>query len=237
MTELSEERIAEIEHDLFDDMNGDGGYCLHIYRAPISAIFACYHALAAKLKEATQLAEMREGWTCAGCGLVWSIEVHEQTCPCAHRETWKHEWTNSRERSLVGKLAENLATIREATNRAATWERLHDHRTAELDAKDKQIATLTKERDDAVAAMRTVLTSLKDEFKAANEERLKETHDAHTEANRWKAEGDMYGWNFHEGRAGGTIGASHCFYRVYRKLVAALSVEETKSEAANAQQG
>jgi hypothetical protein len=115
------------------------------------------------------------------------------------------------------------AKLKEATDRAATWERLHDHRTAELDAKDMQIATLTKERDDAVAAMRTVLTSLKDEFKAANEERLKETQDAHTEANRWKAEGDMYGWNFHEGRAGGTTYASIYFYRVYRKLVAALS--------------
>jgi hypothetical protein len=56
------------------------------------------------------------------------------------------------------------------------------------------------------------------EFDAANAERLQETNNAHEEANRWKAEGDMYGWNFHEGRASGTTWASIIFYRVRRML-------------------
>lgn len=58
--------------------------------------------------------------------------------------------------------------------------------------------------------------------RAADEERLKETEEAHAEAARWKAEGDMYGWNFHEGRAGGTTAASIIFFRLQREIKGAM---------------
>jgi hypothetical protein len=138
---------------------------------------------------------------------------------------------------LLDDLDAKDAELKEATERADKWERLHDGRTAELDAKDRDIGLLKQEysratgadvaalaaKDAELAKCRAVLADLKDEFKSADEERLRETDNAHVEANRWKAEDDMYGWNFHEGRASGTVSASLYFYRVFRKLKAALA--------------
>jgi len=59
-------------------------------------------------------------------------------------------------------------------------------------------------------------------FKTADDERLEGTNDADAEAEKWKAEGDMYGWNFHKGKAGGMTEASIIFYRVFRRLKLAL---------------
>lgn len=55
-------------------------------------------------------------------------------------------------------------------------------------------------------------------FKAADAERLSGTHAAHDEAEKWKAEGDMYGCNFHQGKSSGMTEASIIFYRVFRRL-------------------
>lgn len=60
------------------------------------------------------------------------------------------------------------------------------------------------------------------DFDAADKERLKETHDSHAEAAKWQAEGDWYGYNFHEGKAAGTVQASLAYERVRRNLRAAL---------------
>jgi hypothetical protein len=60
-------------------------------------------------------------------------------------------------------------------------------------------------------------------WKEADEQRLKEHYEVEAEANKWKAEGDMYGWNFHMGRAGGMTQASIIFYRVLKSLEKALS--------------
>lgn len=65
-------------------------------------------------------------------------------------------------------------------------------------------------------------------FKSADEQRLLETEQAHAEAARWKAEGDMYGWNFHEGRASGTIAASIIFHRVKRLIESRLAALRAK---------
>jgi hypothetical protein len=180
---LSEERIAEIEHDLFDDMNGDGGYCLHVYRAPISAIFACYHALATKLKEATdeiklrtdendlmrstfrdavsraELADTYEQWLLdigklSGCG-----HVDERLPQCIEEH--------------VAELETKLAT---ATEWEARWEQLHDDRVAELDAKDRDIDLLKQEYSRATSADVAALAAKDAELKEATEreQRLRE---------------------------------------------------------------
>ncbi|MDE2106927.1 MAG: hypothetical protein KGL39_57465, partial [Patescibacteria group bacterium] len=59
--------------------------------------------------------------------------------------------------------------------------------------------------------------------KEADNERLSGQQEAHRESAKWKAEGDMYGWNFHEGKAGGMNEASIIFYRVRRFIEAALA--------------
>lgn len=55
-------------------------------------------------------------------------------------------------------------------------------------------------------------------FKAADEQRFCEVKQSHDEAEKWRSEGDMYGWNFHQGKAGGMTQASIIFYRVFRRL-------------------
>ena len=38
------------------------------------------------------------------------------------------------------------------------------------------------------------------------------------EAQKWKSENDMYGWNFHQGMRGGAVWANLMFDRVRRKF-------------------
>lgn len=59
-------------------------------------------------------------------------------------------------------------------------------------------------------------------FQACDAERLNDVHKADAEADKWKSEGDMYGWNFHKGMASGMTQASIVFYRVFRRLKQAL---------------
>jgi hypothetical protein len=66
--------------------------------------------------------------------------------------------------------------------------------------------------------MKEFLIELLTLFKQSDADRLKETHEARDEAERWRAEGDNYGWNFHQGRSSGTIGASIIYHRVQRAI-------------------
>lgn len=78
----------------------------------------------------------------------------------------------------------------------------------DLEIKVKQLESAVKEAFDL--------------FRTADNERLNGVDEADAEAEKWKAEGDMYGWNFHKGKAGGMTQASIIFYRVFRRLKAAL---------------
>lgn len=66
-------------------------------------------------------------------------------------------------------------------------------------------------------------------FKSADQERHDELMEYRDEAEEWKREGDMYGWNFHQGRAAGCNAASIIFFRVLRFL----EEQKTKCEADN----
>jgi hypothetical protein len=63
-----------------------------------------------------------------------------------------------------------------------------------------------------------ILENLLREFKAADMERLSETYAAQDEAEKWKKEGDDYGWNFHMGRSSGITEASFYFHSVRRRI-------------------
>lgn len=65
---------------------------------------------------------------------------------------------------------------------------------------------------------RETLEQLLEQFKLADEERLQETHRERDEAERWRADDDMYGWNFYMGKSSGTIGASLYYGRVRRAI-------------------
>ena len=55
-------------------------------------------------------------------------------------------------------------------------------------------------------------------WKECEAERIKMTERSRQEADRWKNEDDMYGWNFHQGLASGTIEASFIYGRIFRAL-------------------
>jgi hypothetical protein len=83
---------------------------------------------------------------------------------------------------------------------------------ASLVADSRELGQLRKALEDAKTAWRD-----------ADRQRLVEHEEAEAEAAKWKAEGDMYGWNFHQGKAGGMTTASIIFYRVWKVLDAALT--------------
>lgn len=90
---------------------------------------------------------------------------------------------------------------------------------ARAESAEAQLAAVKAERDK----LKSILMADLVEWKKADEERLRQTDAAHAEAQKWKDEDDMYGWNFHEGKAGGTVQASLCYDRVRRHLEAALA--------------
>lgn len=75
--------------------------------------------------------------------------------------------------------------------------------------------TLSSFAAQAVADERARIIGL---LEAADAERLTETLAARDEVEKWRKDGDDYGWNFHVGRSSGTVAASFPFVRVRRRL-------------------
>ena len=68
------------------------------------------------------------------------------------------------------------------------------------------------------------LIELKVLFEKCSEERYQELMLAQKEAAKWKSEGDMYGWNYHQGKAGGMNEADIIYCRL-KKAIDAASAE------------
>ncbi len=60
-------------------------------------------------------------------------------------------------------------------------------------------------------------------WKACDHERYDKTQEAQLEAQRWQREGDWYGYNFHSGKASGTVEASFIYGRIQKKLEPAMN--------------
>lgn len=83
------------------------------------------------------------------------------------------------------------------------------------------------ERDERLRETVGALTEALEIFKTADDERLVGTKAFRDEADKWKREGDMYGWNFHMGTSSGLTQGSIYFYRVYRFIKAWLARHAT----------
>lgn len=94
-----------------------------------------------------------------------------------------------------------------------------------IETKPAVPAGLEAEREERL------LGEMLDAFKAADDERLAEVEERHQEAAKWKGEGDMYGWNFHEGVAAGMTTASIIFNRVRRTIEAKAENLRAKGES------
>ena len=79
-------------------------------------------------------------------------------------------------------------------------------------------------REAERAAMESMLRGLLKTFDDADLERLAEVYERDEESERWKSEGDMYGWNFHKGAAAGCTSASIIFFRVKREIEKQLDI-------------
>lgn len=79
-----------------------------------------------------------------------------------------------------------------------------------------RLATSTLEEKYAELSMNhTTLRGLVEELKG--DFHLDETYKAREQANKFEAEGDMYGWNFHQGRASGLIESQFVVRNLMRK--------------------
>lgn len=79
---------------------------------------------------------------------------------------------------------------------------------------EEQLASREAERAERESMLRGLLKLFDD----ADLERLNEVHERDNEAEKWKSENDMYGWNFHKGAAFGCTSASIIFFRVKREI-------------------
>jgi len=73
---------------------------------------------------------------------------------------------------------------------------------------------LANARNEALKEWTKVLQGIA----SASEERYQFLEECRREAEKWKAEGDMYGWNFHMGMAGGANWTDLFYQRVIRAL-------------------
>jgi hypothetical protein len=71
---------------------------------------------------------------------------------------------------------------------------------------------------DSKSTLRDIVDRSLKIFAESNEVRLEDADERTAEAAKWKAEGDMYGYNFHIGAASGMTSASIIFSRVRRFL-------------------
>ena len=81
-------------------------------------------------------------------------------------------------------------------------------------------------RQEEREVTKVILEDLKNVFAVSSEERFNELRKFEAESTKWKAEGDMYGWNFHQGMAAGANLVDIIYQRVNRAIAAALRGRE-----------
>ena len=109
------------------------------------------------------------------------------------------------------------ACIAYAAEQVADKEAYINTLKAMLVEQDKQVA---QARADApfVALAGKILDRVEKSLNAASEERYRELKDWEAEARKWQAEGDMYGWNFHQGMAAGANWCDILYRRIGREV-------------------
>ena len=93
----------------------------------------------------------------------------------------------------------------------------------ELNRANLELDARAERAEEQVRLLRAALETALTKFNEADDERLQETEERYAEAVKWKVEGDMYGWNFHQGVAGGCTTTSIVFHRVKRCIESALA--------------
>jgi len=83
---------------------------------------------------------------------------------------------------------------------------------------ERGIRLLTEERDRLKTAAAQALDRLAAVFKVATEERWRHLRECERESETWRAKGDMWGWNFHQGRAAGANWCDLMYQRVNREI-------------------
>jgi molecular chaperone DnaK (HSP70) len=137
-----------------------------------------------------------------------------------------------RHRASIEKLVEEkkdlTARLAAAEGALAEYRREHEKCIEEIQAEQLTLAEheneLHDEKDRTIAALKAaveqalqrVLTSLS----SAADERFARLGEWRQESERWKADGDMYGWNFFQGMASGANWADILYQRIGREVTA-----------------
>ena len=82
------------------------------------------------------------------------------------------------------------------------------------------VAALSVAREDGARAMLEALDRIEAALASASEERYQLLNEWRSDAEKWKVEGDMYGWNFHQGMAGGANWTDILYRRIGREIEA-----------------
>ena len=102
---------------------------------------------------------------------------------------------------------------------------------------DQALALVPAYALSATGTLQDAMTRIKDALKVADESRYQELGACDKEAAKWKAEDDMYGWNFHMGRHSGMNEIMHCYYRVLREVEAIEKESSATSDSTNDREG
>jgi len=136
-----------------------------------------------------------------------------------------HPYTSGMIKVPVSELRDIAYSLTAALTRAETAEREREVVSALARELQDDLAELFTERDAARAEQRDILDRLARLLDACSEERYQELKSWEAQARRWESEGDMYGWNFHQGMA---AGANWCDI-IYRQL--GREIETIRKEA------
>jgi hypothetical protein len=147
---------------------------------------------------------------CCTCSRLWADDPDSdsESCDCG-RFKQRMEWASAQQIEDRDTAIQHRADTAEARCRELEAALAAEH------------ARYIVAEQSAVTAVRELVDS---EWKNAEQDRLKVTDDAHDEATKWKLQSDWYGWNFHEGKAAGTIEASFIYHRMVRAIADAVKV-------------
>lgn len=122
---------------------------------------------------------------------------------------------------IAAALAERLATAEATTNEwrsfAAADATGHLMRCAKVNGEWMCVMGCPAAR---LRSLEGALADVKAKLEAASEERYQVLTEWEREAQKWKREGDMYGWNFHMGMAAGANWCDIFYRRIGRSLEA-----------------
>jgi len=115
---------------------------------------------------------------------------------------------------------ETTKAIEELIAERDTLKAVRDQLRVNVAAITEKVSRYDREVGELKAAVEQALARIDTTLRAASEERYQEMARWEAEALKWKAEGDMYGWNFFQGMKSGANWCDIIYRRIGREVAA-----------------